>query len=58
MKDMLAHFKHFCREAAECEIAKLAKDDAKRELFVRLSGRYKALADGLDRETRNDASSD
>jgi hypothetical protein len=58
MKDMLAHFKHFCKEAAECEIAKLAKDDAKRKLFVRLSGRYKVLADELDRETGNDASSE
>jgi hypothetical protein len=58
MRDMLAHFKDLRRETAECEIAKLAKDDAKRAIFVRLSERYKVLADELDREIRNTASSD
>jgi hypothetical protein len=40
MKDMLAHFKDFCKEAGECErIARLATDDPRRELFARLAER-------------------
>jgi hypothetical protein len=59
MKNMLAHFKDYCKQAAECErIAKLATDDAKRELFARLAERYRVLADEVKRAARNKASSD
>jgi hypothetical protein len=58
MKDMLAHFKDYCKQAAECERAKLATDDAKRELFARLAERYRVLADEVERAAPNEASDD
>jgi hypothetical protein len=59
MKDMLAHFKDYFKQAGECErVAKLATDDAKRELFARLAERYRVLADEVERAARNEASDD
>jgi hypothetical protein len=50
MEDMQTHLETLRAEAAECEkIAKLATDEAKRELFARLARHYRVLASEVER---------
>ena len=52
MQDMQTHLETLRAEAAECEkIAKLATDEAKRELFARLARHYRVLALALQLPT-------
>jgi hypothetical protein len=47
---MQTHLETLRAEAAECEkIAKLATDEAKRELFTRLARHYRVLASEVER---------
>jgi hypothetical protein len=49
MQDMQTHLETLRAEAAECEKAQLATDEAKRELFAKLARHYRVLALEVER---------
>lgn len=54
MKDMQVQLERLLTEASECAlIAKLATDNAKRELFAKLAEHYNALAAEVQRAIEN-----
>jgi replication initiation and membrane attachment protein DnaB len=57
MQDMKAHLEKLQVQMAECEmIARLATDNAKRELFSRLAEHYKVLSAEIERAIAASAS--
>jgi hypothetical protein len=53
-RDMEAHLEKLRDETTNCEmIAKLATDNAKRDLFTRLAQHYRVLASEVERAIKN-----